>query len=145
MSYVIKRRSGRAPSSSGGKDYHLVAVRDSITNQGFLITRWAKAGQWGNGLKVRTTTSERELEGHFNSYVRSKFHREYREELGKSITTVDTIEELKSALGLYWASVVKNVDWLSDDEVAAPTIADPTPAAPTLEERIKENSSWGSW
>lgn len=167
--YRLSRESKRADSSSGGKDYHLVLISNLVNNRRLLISRWAKAGQWGNGWKVEQFASEGDATRAWRKIAQAKFEGEYRETIvAPTEKYFENHEERQKALGAqYWSKLGSHLEWLipgvgmGDKEPEAPFYDEdagrmrrrpkappverqPEPE-PTIEDRVKENPLWGSW
>lgn len=170
---TIRKLSGRASSSSGGKDYHLILIR-TADNRGMTIFRWAKANQWGNGWDLRCHATIGEALHAFETKRAEKIGRAYSRILvDKPHIEVGGPQELNRELGQqYWVKIgPQNLNWLSSE---IPTEgmrrgADNTeyeigpggevrikqrppipiervkPPEPTIEEHIKANPNWGTW
>lgn len=169
----ITKRSGRAESRSGGKDYHVIYL---VTNDGrsMLIRRWGKKGQWGIGWKVEKYRDEKEGRRAFDWVDHNKFRREYDDIfISKSEVAKDPDDLLRILGTQYWVKLgADRLGWLSPDidtsdlprgvpdsefaqddrgnwrRVEQPRRqydAVPVAAEPTTEELIKQNPNWGTW
>ena len=169
MVFGVKRESRR--HSSGTKDYHLLWISNSDTSRFLLVTRWAKAGQWGNGIKTLQFTSMKETQDEWDRTKRSKFKRgEYDTPLSSSNRAPNTVDELRKELGVqYWTKLGDHLEWL----IPGVGMAGVTPEEPAtwsdkdkrfvkpratnsndfvnvespeeVEDLLKENPQWGSW
>jgi predicted DNA-binding WGR domain protein len=102
---TIKKWSGRAESSSGGKDYHVVLVMNR-DNHAIVITRWGKKDQWGNGWEVKRFHSHVEAVDLFCQKQRAKQKRGYNYILIDTTRAIADEKELRERLGAqYWSEL----------------------------------------
>lgn len=166
---TVKKQSGRAPSSSGGKDYHLILI---VTADGraLYINRWGKAHQWGNGWLCEYYPSAFNALAAYEKKHREKLEREYREHFIDSEKVANNEAELRKILGPQyvkaigapnWAQLVPGADvtgmkdgqHVAEWDEAAQRYKGrprklveevPEPPAP-VEERVASNPNWGIW
>lgn len=146
MAFVVRRKSQR--HRSGSKDYHIVRVHDSLTGQGFIIRRWAKAGQWGSGVRVLRAETSAHLDDLWNETQKLKFDLEYNRPLYDDTKVLDRKGEAVQVLMEYVqrsSAVGDAFDWLFGEETElAGVAAEPEPTV-SIEDRVRENNTWGSW
>ncbi len=165
---TIMKRSGRAQSSSGGKDYHLVLIENADL-KAIFIQRWGKARQWGNGWKLEEHPNANAARSAWTAKVKQKFNGEYTEEITSKTKIVNDLAELRKELGLqYVAKIGKalqflipglDVSDLKEPEIDTEWIEqkDGTvrkrerdrklvelPPEP-VEDRAQSNTQWGIW
>jgi hypothetical protein len=169
MSFRVERKSMR--HSGGTKDYHLVSVTNVDNARHLLIRRWAKAGQWGNGIKIEPCSGIGTLTRAWAEAAKEKFKAgEYDRNIAENRKDYETVDELQKALGQYWPKLGEHAEWLIPGvdmggkraEVAAEwseserrytrpgaTRAEdfevPKAPEPSIEEQVKVNPQWGSW
>lgn len=165
---LVLKQSGRAASSSGGKDYHLVKITTAAGDT-LIIHRWGKKDAWGVGLYVERHGDEFTANRAFEKKWQEKLGKEYSEHfLNKTVSCVDEIA-FRKALGPYFfkmapadltwlvpgidtdgAKAQKNIEWSERangsfeaiETVGSKLIEDvPEPVA----DRVAENPSWGTW
>lgn len=95
---IVVKRSGRANSRSGGKDYHLVLIT-TADNKAIYIERYGRARQWGHGWKCRPYEDGGAAAEEFAKKARQKFDGEYTEEIVNRADKVGTAAELQTAIG----------------------------------------------
>ena len=105
---TVIKKSARAQSVSGGKEYHLVLVKTQDLNKALYIERFGKAGKFGTP-KVFTGAYDA-LARSFDKKYREKFEGEYRDHFRDDIITVNDQTELRRALGTQYLSMMKPDD-----------------------------------
>ena len=107
----VKKQSGRADSSSGGKDYHLVLV-SAANGKCLFITRFGRKGTWGVGFNVARHMSLN-ADWQFNR-IGIALDNAYDEILINTEVPCKDEAELRRALGIqYWSKIGKdNLEWL---------------------------------
>lgn len=98
---LVKKWSGRAPSSTGGKDYHLTLVQTGGGGgPALVLMRWAKKNQFGHGVQVEAFPSGTAA---YDFFIK-KFHeksKQYREFLvDKTDDGLDSWTEVRDAIGV---------------------------------------------
>jgi predicted DNA-binding WGR domain protein len=142
------------PHSGGTKEYHILSVVDERTGRGVVLTRWGKAGAWG---QCESQTFENdddfalgsEVDDFFSQRMRDKEARGYKrpprgvEEFSYPSIGDDTLR--KSLMG-YERKVAETMTWLYGGSAAAANAggeADPAPAL--VDDATKSNPLWGTW
>lgn len=161
---TVLKQSGRAPSTSGGKDFHLILI---TTNDGraLYINRWGKARQWGNGWKCEHYVSASDAREAYRKKRREKLEGDYRDHIvDKSVIANDEAElrkclgaQLVAAIGAEkWAQLLPGAD-TSGLKAGAVETDENDPGLrinrrdpklveqpkETVEDRIKSNPLWG--
>jgi hypothetical protein len=112
---MIRKVSYRAPSASGGKDYHQVLIL-AEGNRALLIQRWGKAHSWGTGWNV-VRGSYTEIADEFANKEREKFSpcKGYKQ-FALIEKKVINEREFKAELGQYWPKLdPDDLKFLSDE------------------------------
>ena len=138
----VKKQSGRADSSSGGKDYHLVLI-SCANGRSLFVTRFGRKGTWGVGFHVEKSDSL--------AAAKRSYDRKWAEKLGKAYDEIiiDTEvpckdeAELRRAIGIqYWSKIGKaNLEWLIPG-IDASGVREETPVAIENEEGRFEYKEW---
>jgi hypothetical protein len=141
---TIEKRSGRAPSSSGGKDYHLILITTN-DHRAMTIARWAKKDQWGHGWDCKTYHDPRDARRFFEEKSRAKFTGEYHRPLINGTTEARDSEELRRIVGdQYWQKIPSSdLTFLLKQEIGAPPIPSEPEVEVPVEENIRNNANWG--
>lgn len=169
---IVKKESGRAESSSGGKDYHLVMIQ-AASGRSLVIHRWAKKDQWGNGWKVEQFAAIAYAQSAYEKKWNEKLGKAYDEHFIKSERTAHDEAGLRRILGAqYWQKLGEHLLFLDpsldikgtrtqpdteyeEDKDGRIRIKQPAPkfAKPdeppaksqeeVIEEQIKTNPNWG--
>jgi hypothetical protein len=163
---TIKKQSGRAHSSSGGKDYHLILIQTSRNNS-ITIFRWGKKDAWGVGFEVKRHNSRDGAESAYRAKFAEKLGGEFKDHFVDKQVICHNEDGLKKALGPYFFKMKpEDLEWLvpgidtsgakeqkavvfeqrRDGSFAA------TEERKLVEEavepvaaRILENPAWGTW
>jgi hypothetical protein len=168
MSFTVRRDSRR--HRGGTKDYHLVAILNEDNGRCLLIQRWAKAGQWGTGIKVTPCATGRDLDREWDKVAKVKFRAgEYEGRLPTKGSDHDDLDSLKKNLGQYWPRLGAHAEWLvpgcgmegkkveepaewddREKRYVKPRATNPddfenVEPEPDIEEFVKDNPQWGSW
>ena len=124
----VKKQSGRADSSSGGKDYHLVLV-SAANGKCLFITRFGRKGTWGVGFNVARHMSLEAARRVYDQKHREKLDKAYDEILINTEVPCKDEAELRRALGIqYWSKIGKdNLEWLIPG-VDASVVREETPS-----------------
>jgi hypothetical protein len=159
----IFRKSGRAESSSGGKDYHLVRV-ETADRRGMFITRYGRKGQWGVGFEVFNFDNVEDARKAWAAKHREKLEKAYREHFIDSEKEAHSADDLGKILGpQYWTKLgpanltwlVPGIDTKGSREEPAPEFEQDANGRYRLkdrkrrlieekpEERAKDNALWG--
>jgi len=153
----VQKKSGRAGSSSGGKDYHLVLIATS-DGKALFVTRFGKKDTWGVGFKVEQFNAIHDADAAFNKKLAAKLDKDYSEIIIDTLKECENEAQFRAALGeQYWNKIgPDNLKWLSEDidttgvkdvsnyarPVTPPHVHEPikieTPA-----ERAVDNPNWG--
>jgi hypothetical protein len=173
MSVAYLKQSGRAKSSSGGKDYHLILLQNDELDRAILIQRWAKKSQWGNGWKLTKGTIS-ECMAEYRKLYRAKLQGEYTDHFINKNGETNDAAEVRRVLGPQYLAAIggKNmhfllpdsdwqnlkqdgqaeVEWEQDEkgnwhqkEKERRLVETPAPPEPAIEERVAANSNWGTW
>ncbi|MCK1543286.1 hypothetical protein IVB12_15325 [Bradyrhizobium sp. 179] len=166
---TIVKKSGRAPSTSGGKDYHLIMIK-TADGRALYINRWAKAHQWGNGWICEYYPDYLDAKREWDKKHREKIEREYRDVFIDKDHIVYDEAELRKALGPQliraiggpkWAQLIPTADvsGMKDGQHEAEwderagrykerprkLLADVPEPVEAIEDRIAANPQWGTW
>jgi hypothetical protein len=105
---TVIKKSARAQSVSGGKEYHLVLVLTSDSGKALYIERFGKAGKFGS-LKVQATTQSH-AQSLFDKKYREKFEGEYRDHFRDDNLVINDETALKKALGTQYLAQMSPAD-----------------------------------
>jgi hypothetical protein len=169
---TIVKKSGRADSRSGGKDFHLILIT-TADGRALYINRWGKKGQWGNGWSCSHYDDADEARTAFNKKFRDKLQGEYTSHFVDKTKDVFDEVQLRKELGLQtvaaiggpkWAQLIPGADtsgmkdgqqeleWIEGPdgkmrpkERPRKLVEDvPEPPEP-IEDRVATNPNWGIW
>jgi hypothetical protein len=110
---VIRKESARAESSSGGKDYHLVLIRNNENDRALYVERYGRAGQWGAGFKVHRGSIAECEEAYRRKYQEKMGPRgQYKEKL-VSVSVQTDLENAKLKIGVQlWPKIGQDhLEW----------------------------------
>lgn len=165
---TVLKQSGRARSSSGGKDYHLVLIQN-VNGKSLVIHRWGRARQWGNGWKLEQFDDPRDADRAYAKKYSEKMHGEYTDHFLNKNITVNDAGELQKALGHQYMKQIGKAIAHVDPSFDTTKLRDPQPETewekgPDGRTRVKErvrklveqppeppedraaiNPLWGTW
>ncbi|WP_342234673.1 WGR domain-containing protein [Inquilinus sp. OTU3971] len=144
------------PHNGGTKEYHILSVVDETAGRGVVITRWGKAGAWGqceakNFENDDGFTLGSIVDDYFSQRMRDKETRGYKrpprgvEELSYASLGDEALR--KSLMG-YERKIPEAMAWLyggaSDAATASPG-AETDPVPENVDAATKSNPLWGTW
>lgn len=110
---TVKKKSGRADSVSGGKDYHLVLIT-LADGRALFVTRFGKKSTWGSGLHVERYDNTAAAESAYRAKHREKLSKAYDEIIIDTKVVCADWSEFRRALGeQYWNKIgASNLEWI---------------------------------
>jgi predicted DNA-binding WGR domain protein len=168
---TVKKESGRAASSSGGKDYHLLMISSS-DGRAIVVNRWGRKGQWGTGWSCKYYDDASEARSDYKEKYKQKLGRDYSEHFLNRNDTAQDLDELKKHLGRQYVATIgktlgelvtgmdttglretepesefaedANGNWRKVDKQRR-TLEPAKPEEPKVVDLVKQNSNWGTW